>query len=1834
MNIESGAHVVATGAPHFVMEAGSFENNGSYHDDAGTFKASGGIIFTGSGTTQLYKLVVDNADHSLMNSLISVYDLTTLLSGSLDANAKLHVRSDVSPTARMEVTGVLTNDVIGIITRSTEPIGTCPSYTTDLSLNISGPAMVYQWQTSLDNVSWTDVPGATSATYTATITGNCYYRCYTTTNNSSYGQATSVVFQEFINSAAPISAPPSVCVGRTEVLSNPVPGGTWSSSTPAVGSISATGVVRGLSAGTTTIVYTNPYGCSSSAVMEVLAPPASITGTLSVNIEATTTLSSTTPDGLWSSSNEDVALADAMTGVVTGVSAGTANITYSMVTGCYTTAVVTVNNTTPITGASAVCAGSSITLSNATSGGTWSSLSSNVTVNASTGMVTGVTAGSATITYTAPAGWAVTAPIMVNALPEAITGTLSICAGTNTTLTSATAGQTWSSANEAIATVATGTPTTGIVTGLAAGSVNISYTNAAGCSRYATVTVNAIPAPISGSSEVCTGNTATYTSSGSGTWSSSAPAVGSISAGGVLTALSYGMTTVVYTNAASCTASKLVLVNESPAPITGTLLVNIAATTSLNSTTTGGTWFSSNTDVATVNTTGVVTGLTGGTATITYKKLTTGCYTTAIVTVNNSTPITGPSSVCVGSTITLGNATTGGTWSSPSSNVTVNASTGVVAGLASGTATVSYTAPTGWVVTTPIAVNAAPGTIGGTLSVCVGATTTLNSATAGQTWSSANETIATVATGTSTTGIVTGVAPGSVDISYTNAAGCSRYATVIVSETPAAIEGSNTVCVGSNTLYTNTTPGGTWVSSVTTYGTISAGGVLSGLSAGNTTLSYNMPGGCRTIKVVSVSAAPAAIGGTLSACVGTTTTLNSATAGQTWSSSNEAVATVVSSGSSTAIVTGVAAGTASISYANAAGCARVVTVTINSSPDPISGSNAICVGDVSSYTCATPGGTWSSSAGAVGTVSVDGALRGIAAGSLTLSYNMAGSCRSTKVVSVNAVPGAISGTLSVCEGANTTLGNATSGLTWSSADDSKATVVTASGLTGTVTGVSAGTVDISYTTAGGCASVVNVTVNTTPAAITGSNTACVGLPSNYANATPGGTWVSSNTAAGTITAAGVLTGVASGNTTLSYNMPGGCRATKVVTVNITPNGITGTLSVCIGATTTLTSTTAGQTWSTADGGIATVTTGTTTTGIVTGISAGAVNISYTNASGCYSYATVVVNAVPSTVTGSNSVCIGNTAMYTNTTSGGTWVSSTASVGTITTGGGALTGVAAGTTTVSYVAPGGCVSTKVVSVVAAPAAITGTLAACTSLTTTLTSTTAGQTWSSADETIATVATGTSTTGVVTGVAPGTVNISYTNASGCVRMVNVTINSSPAAISGPTGVCLGSTATYTNTTPGGTWSSSTGAVGTITPGGGVLSTFNAGSTTIYYNIPGGCRAAQVVSVNTAPAAITGTTGLCVNNTTSLGSTTASQIWSSGDATVATVVASGANNAVVTGVAPGTAVISYAFSGGCARTTTVVVSPAVLPIVGDNLVCISGGTVTLSNATGGGTWISSVTSRATINSTTGAITALTAGTTVITYRISNTCFNTTIVTVNAAMATTTGPTAVCVGSDITLANTTTGGTWTSSNASLGSVDAGTGVVRGVANGTVNITYALSTGCVRTKPVTINAVPASITGSLNLTVGQTSTLGCATTGGTWLSSSSGIASIGSSTGVMTAVSAGAATITYRLTATGCFSTAPASISTLRPAVIGGPSIAHIKIYPNPTSRYVSIEAPVNGTFVVYAMDGKRVGVYNVVTPVTAISLPGDLAAGMYTCRFEGEDGSNSMITLVYTPQ
>lgn len=147
------------------------------------------------------------------------------------------------------------------------------------------------------------------------------------------------------------------------------------------------------------------------------------------------------------------------------------------------------------------------------------------------------------------------------------------------------------------------------------------------------------------------------------------------------------------------------------------------------------------------------------------------------------------------------------------------------------------------------------------------------------------------------------------------------------------------------------------------------------------------------------------------------------------------------------------------------------------------------------------------------------------------------------------------------------------------------------------------------------------------------------------------------------------------------------------------------------------------------------------------------------------------------ITGTFTVCAGNSVnlAITNTVTPSTWSmsSSVASITSSTSLSATVTaGSSAGTAIITHTG-GTCTVTATITVNGTPT-VTGTQAVCMGSTTVLTPTPTGGTWLSGTTTVATV-----TAGTVTPVAAGTSNITYTAATTCRRIVQVTVNNQPLA-----------------------------------------------------------------------------------------------------------------------------------------------------------------------------------------------------------------------------------------------------------------------------------------------------------------------------------------------------------------------------------------------------------------------------------------------------------------------
>lgn len=550
---------------------------------------------------------------------------------------------------------------------------------------------------------------------------------------------------------------------------------------------------------TYTAIATASNGCTGTGTITVtIAPaPTALTGTFVVCQAGTTTLSSSA-GGTWASSNTGIVTVtsgSSSTGIVSGVNPGTATITYSFGSACYVTKTVTVIPTTPVTGPTAVCPGLTITLSDATTAGTWSSSDNSMaTVDPVTGVVTGVAAGNPSIIYTHPNGCQRSLNITVNPLPAAITGPTEVCKGLDITLTETSTGGAWSSSSTSIATVVALTSTTSDLYGVSAGSVIVTYTLPTTCIMTKAITVNPLPAPIgvpaAGSCLTNADNPPLILTDAStlGTWTSGTPGVATInSSTGALTGLTVGTTIITYTLPTTCIMTSAVTINPIPAAITGTPVVCQNAVTYLNDADFGGTWSSGNLAMATVTpTTGIVTGTGAGNPIVTYTSF-AGCKVTATLTVNPApATIAGSSQVCEGSTVTMSDATPGGTWASTSvGNATVT-SGGVVTGLSAGNASIIYTlSATGCFGIKAITVNPVPAAITPvTAATCYGTTLTLNNSSPGGNWST-TATVASVSGGGVLTPTFSTTTPQTAVVSYTYpGTGCSAVRTVTINPVP------------------------------------------------------------------------------------------------------------------------------------------------------------------------------------------------------------------------------------------------------------------------------------------------------------------------------------------------------------------------------------------------------------------------------------------------------------------------------------------------------------------------------------------------------------------------------------------------------------------------------------------------------------------------------------------------------------------------------------------------------------------------------------------------------------------------------------------------------------------------------------------------------------------------------------------------------------------------------------------------------------------------------------------------------------------------------------------
>ena len=630
---------------------------------------------------------------------------------------------------------------------------------------------------------------------------------------------------------------------------------SWSSDNASVASVTGDGTIVALTIGRTvirTFAVADPRARDSLIVTVLPARSVTISPEVvalgageSRLLRAQVTIESgMSTDVIWRSANPSVAIIG-QTGQLTGVAIGSTTISAIAVADTTRRATATVTvvpvvrdlEVTPavvsiLMGQTRQLAASVSADAGLTRAVLWRSGNPAVASVSSTGLVSGVTAGTAMITVIAQADTTqrVTALITVRAAPTVTVSPSSVTLGLGgqralSAAVQAEAGVStevrWRTSNALIASVSA----SGVVTAVTYGATTVSAISLADSTRQATATIIVSPAVSSvaitpSASTMVMGDVRRLTATVLGDvgvstaviWRTSNPTIASISGMGDVTALAVGSVTITALAAGDTTKRATASVTVRTAPTVAvspssvvlslaeqrTLVATVTADQGLS---TAVTWRSSNATIASVTTGGQITATGFGTTTVvaisqadTTRRASSTVTVEPIVQAVSVAPAS--AAILVGQTVQLsptvsvqGSLSAAVSYRSSNETVAVVSASGLVTARAAGGATITAlsVADTTKRATSMISVTSRPVTVSIAqrgVTVMVGGTTQLTATVAGDpgistqvTWTSATPGIATV----SNAGVVLGVASGSALITATSLADATKRDTVTVS---------------------------------------------------------------------------------------------------------------------------------------------------------------------------------------------------------------------------------------------------------------------------------------------------------------------------------------------------------------------------------------------------------------------------------------------------------------------------------------------------------------------------------------------------------------------------------------------------------------------------------------------------------------------------------------------------------------------------------------------------------------------------------------------------------------------------------------------------------------------------------------------------------------------------------------------------------------------------------------------------------------------------------------------------------------------------------------------
>lgn len=1132
------------------------------------------------------------------------------------------------------------------------PNSICAGGTFFLSLSGSstGTGQTYQWQSSSDNVTFNNIPGATADTLTTSAGTTTYYRCVVTCGASVNSASVQVTIMTLIAGTA---SGPAQAIGnqvRTYNLSGSNGNIIWQSSPDGVTFTDITGatsnpqnlVMPGSAANDTVYIRARVSGpgCTdvfSNSVMTVIdcATPynnGSASGDFISNVQFNTINNSSTIDSLGGNVQDFKGTPGGTTNVCKGVS-------YVMTIFTDTAwqqgkaAWIDFNNNGSYADPGELVFGptpSSIGASSDTVLIPLSAVSDTVKmrvicVYADTPDVAPCFIGPYSF------GEIEEYSVIINSTPDAsitASGPLTFCQGGSLTLTTGTGGSyNWS----------TGATTQNISVS-AAGSYSVTVTNPGNCSASdtVTVTVNSSPsATATATSAACGTNngSAAVTASGgtspySYLWSNSATASS-------ISNLTAGTYFVTVTDASGCTAVASASVNNAGGPSVAVSSANVNCyggnTGSATAVPTGGTspftysWSNGQTNA-------FASGLAAGTYTVTVTDANTCIASSAITITQPAQLMAAPSTTnvsCNGGSNGTANANAAG-GSSPytylwSDSQTTASVTGLSAGTYSVTVTdsKSCTAASSVIITQPAAFSAS---ISSQTSVsCNGGNNGSATVSAG----GGTGPYSYLWSGGQTTSSVNNLGAGTFSVTATDNNGCTATATGGISQ-PAAItltaSATNAACGISNGSAAVSASGGTGSLSFL-WSNGQTNSTATGLAAGTYSVTVTDANSCSDSASATVGNAGApsvAVTATDASCNGN----NNGTATASVTGGTSPYAYVWSNGAATASISGLSAGTYSVTVTGNDGCSATSAATVNAGSaiaSSVTSVNVTCNGgNNGSATVAASGGNppysylWTGG-------QTSSAATGLTAGIYSVTVTDNNGCTDSSAFATISEPSAIvvtaTSTNANCGSSNgTATATATGGaggftFTWSDGQTDA-----------TATGLAAATFSVTAVDSSGCTSSATVSVSNTGAplvTVSVSNVFCNGgnNGSATANATGGVTpysytWSNGQTNA---SANGLIAGTYSVTVTDNNN----CATIKSAVIT-EPSA----LALSASSTDAACGSSNGGASVTVSGGVTPYqyswSTGQTTAAI-SGLSAGAYGVTVADANGCLQSASVNVS---------------------------------------------------------------------------------------------------------------------------------------------------------------------------------------------------------------------------------------------------------------------------------------------------------------------------------------------------------------------------------------------------------------------------------------------------------------------------------------------------------------------------------------------------------------------------------------------------------------------------------